>query len=100
MGNEKSNTQLWTATITLKAFANFSPGLRFGNPGKKTHPNLFEGATLKRVASPSPESHPVATPSELRRNKCSLFTQGFKANPGLKLANAFSVIVALQEFSI
>jgi hypothetical protein len=26
MGNEKSNTQLWSAAITLKALANFSPG--------------------------------------------------------------------------
>jgi hypothetical protein len=35
----------------------------------------------------------VATLSELRRSFVSgFFTQGFKANPGLKLANAFSVI--------
>jgi hypothetical protein len=33
--------------ITLKALANSSPGLRFGNPGK-THP-FVEGATLKEL---------------------------------------------------
>jgi hypothetical protein len=59
---------------------------------RKTHPHLFEGATLKRVASSSVELHPVATPSELRQNEYAFFTQGFKANAGLKLANAFSVI--------
>jgi hypothetical protein len=33
-GSDRPRIQLWSATITLKAFANFSPGLRFGNPGK------------------------------------------------------------------
>ena len=32
---------------TLKAFANFSPGLRFGNPGK-AHRNFYD-ATLKEL---------------------------------------------------
>jgi hypothetical protein len=79
-------------TLTLKAFASFSPGLRFGNPGK-TNPNIFDDANLKGLRHRSANRNPVATPSELRRNKCApFFTQGFKANPALKLANAFSVI--------
>jgi hypothetical protein len=59
----------------------------------KTHPNIFGDATLKGLRRRPSNRNPVATPSELRRNKCApFFTQGFKANPGLKLANAFSVI--------
>jgi hypothetical protein len=34
--------------ITLKAFANFSPGLCFGNPGKSAFP-FIEDATLKEL---------------------------------------------------
>ena len=89
----------WSATITLKALANFSPGLRFGNPGKNAS-ECFEDATLKGLRHCPPNRNPVATPSELRRNKCALFTQGFKANPGLKLANAFSVIVGAPKLSV
>jgi hypothetical protein len=37
-------------TITLKAFANASPGLRFGNPGE--HPFISTGHNSERVASP------------------------------------------------
>ena len=57
-----------------------------------TRPQFTGDATLKGLRPTSAESHPVANPSELRRNKCALFTQGFKANPGLEFANAFSVI--------
>jgi hypothetical protein len=35
----------------------------------------------------------LATPSELREFIEAFSTQGFKANPGLKFANAFSVRV-------
>jgi hypothetical protein len=34
---------------TLKAFANSSPGLRFGNPGDKIH-FILEYATLNEVS--------------------------------------------------
>jgi len=52
----------------------------------------------ERVASPSAES-------QTRRNSFrvatkSFLTQGFKANPGLKLANAFSVIVTVRRIAI
>jgi hypothetical protein len=84
-------TQLWSATITLKAFANFSLGLRFGNPGKNASES-FKDATLKWLPRRPSSCIPVATPSELRPDKCALFTQGFKANapiprgdPGLGL---------------
>jgi hypothetical protein len=46
-GSDRPNTQLWSATITLKAFANFSPGVALWQTRGKTHPNLFEDATLK-----------------------------------------------------
>ena len=58
----------------------------------KMHPNVFEDATLKGLRRRPRNRIPVATPSELRPNECALYSQGFKANPGLKLANAFSVM--------
>jgi len=55
------------STLTLKAFANFSPGLRFGNPGKM-HPNIFEDATLKRLRRRPPNRNP-------RRNSFRVATE-------------------------
>ena len=49
----------------------------------------YEIATLKELRRRSP-LQTLATPSELRPH-IVYFTQGFKANPGLELANAFSV---------
>jgi len=40
----------------------------------------------------------VATPSELRLNDGYLLPQGFKANPGLELANTFGVDNSVQLF--
>jgi hypothetical protein len=40
----------------------------------------------------------IATPSELRTVCGGFVNQGFKANPGLKLANAFSVIRRTLSF--
>jgi hypothetical protein len=39
----------WKFELTLKAFANFSPGLRFGNPGK-AHLSTERRKTLKGFA--------------------------------------------------
>jgi hypothetical protein len=50
----------------LKAFANFSPGLRFGNPGKRIP--FPEGATLKELRRGPLNRTTIATPSELRLN--------------------------------
>jgi hypothetical protein len=72
--------------LTLKAFANFSPGLCFGNPGKEAR-HFPEEANPERVASlqrTCSNSFRVAT-------RPTILTQGFKANPGLQLANAFGV---------
>jgi hypothetical protein len=44
------------------------------------------------VASPSPESRTRRNSFRVATKKGAFVTQGFKANPGLKLANAFSVI--------
>ena len=72
--------------ITLKAFGNFSPELRFGSPG------TCMSARVEDATSAPPKA--FATLSELRRISRSLIIQGFKANPGLTLANAFSVVRA------
>jgi hypothetical protein len=75
---------------TLKALANFSPGLRFGNPGFKTESRRFF-ATLKELREFG-KGPMVMQPFQGCEQPLSAFLpQGFKANPGLKLANAFSV---------
>ncbi len=73
--------------LTLKAFANSSPGLRFGNPGKGI---LFlEGATLKELRRRPLNRKTVATPSELRRNKCALLSPGFQSKPWAEICQRF-----------
>jgi hypothetical protein len=80
--------------LTVKAFANFSPGLGFGNPGKEA-PHFQRMQTLKRLRRG--DSKPVATPSELRQDQGASYPQGFKANPGLELANTFGVSQCLRR---
>src|SRR5258705_4043890 len=80
----------WLNTFfTPKAFANSQPRLRFGNPGNaQSFPrrrNSEEVALAARRSEIRRNSFRVAT----RTNRP--YSQGFKANPGLKLANAFSV---------
>ena len=72
--------------LTLKAFANSSPGLRLATLGSRAP--LTGQITLKGLLRDT----------ETRRNSFRVATkqreslpQGFKANPGLELANAFSV---------
>jgi hypothetical protein len=78
--------------LTLKAFANFNPGLCFWQPW--VHRCLL-------IKGRNPDG--VATKVGLLRKRSQVLqscdeshwaflTQGFKANPGLKLANAFSVM--------
>ena len=57
---------VWRRRRTLKALANFSPGLGFGNPG---HKRLFKKRrNPERVASMVAEiARPIATLSGLRR---------------------------------
>ena len=78
-------------TITLKAFANSSPGLRSGNPGVT---DFMKDATLKGLRSPSAKSQLLQSCEE---SLAAFKTQGFKANPGLELANAFSVNVLRSD---
>jgi hypothetical protein len=76
---------------TLKAFANSSPGLRSGNPGLTSVSKLF--ATLKGLRTGCDLEDADATLSGLRTKSMSGFVPGLpRCNPGLKLANAFSVI--------
>src|SRR6266545_3237112 len=53
------------------------------------------------VASPLADRKPIANPSQPLQgwdeNKHAPFSQGFKANPGLELANAFSVTLATRR---
>jgi len=82
-----------TRRITLKAFANSSPGVALWQPWGNMH-SFSRRRNSEGVASSFADRKAFATPSELRNNLCRFFqTQGFKANPGLALANAFSVIV-------
>jgi len=69
----------------------FQPRVCFETLGASKHP--FSIATLKGLGldDATRESQIVATPSELRLNKHALSSQGFKANPGLEVANAFGV---------
>ncbi|HVQ39819.1 MAG TPA: hypothetical protein VMS31_19925 [Pyrinomonadaceae bacterium] len=56
----------------------------------------IEDATLKELPLPlANRNKHLATPSELQRIYQAFATQGFKANPGLKLANAFSALLTL-----
>ena len=76
---------------TLKAFANSSPGLRFGNPGN-IH-SFLEDAALKELRRGFVTARLFATPSELRRISCATFEPRVsKQTPGLEFANAFGVI--------
>jgi len=55
--------------------------------------NMLEDATLKELRLAFADYKAVATPSELRNTSCALLNPGLpKPNPGLELANAFSVI--------
>jgi hypothetical protein len=73
--------------LTLKAFANSSPGLRFGNRGKA--PLILEEATLKELRrSLNARS---ATPSELRGIFGKLFLKpGFQSKPWSGIGERFS----------
>ena len=79
--------------LTLKAFANFSPGFRFGNPGR-TRP-LQKTQTLKGLRR-IPETR--RNPLRVATRQTCILTQGFKANPRLELANAFSVKSELRQY--
>src|SRR5258705_856964 len=80
--------------VTPKVFANFSPGLSFGNPGL-TNVIWWERATLKGWCPPR---KPVAIPSGLRQNQSPVLSPGLpKLNPGLKLANTFGVTLRELE---
>jgi hypothetical protein len=75
--------------VTPKVFANFSPGLGFDNPGNKNALRVI--ATLKglrRRSSPNRCRNPFRVAKNLL---VTILTQGFRANPGLKLANTFGV---------
>jgi hypothetical protein len=70
--------------LTLKAFTNFSPRLRFGNPGKSARGNPMRSQLLQSCDKTKHASYP----------------QGFKANPGLEFANTFGVEFKLQQYSV
>src|SRR6185436_6833905 len=73
-------TRIQILPFTLKALANSSPGLRFGNPGKKRLKRII--ATLKELLRFLLATRDAATPSELRlRNWNTLFPRVAKAQP-------------------
>jgi len=73
--------------LTLKAFANSSPGLRFCNPGGDAP--IYKERTLKALRRET--RRPVELLQSCHKTNHESNSQGFIANPGLKLANAFSV---------
>jgi hypothetical protein len=89
----------WANTLTLKAFANSSPGLRFGNPGI-THAIFTEDATLKGLRRRPLHRNPVATPSELRRNKYEPYPPGFQSKPWAKISQRFQRKGRANTFSV
>jgi len=95
--DQRAEATVLTRNNNAESVGQFQPRVALWQPWVKTHPNLFQDATLKGLRRRPSSLNPVATPSELRSDKCALFTQGFKANPGLKLANAFSVIAGVAR---
>ena len=76
--------------VTLKALANVSPGFALKPWVQKCPRRLF--ATLKGLRGFAVNKR-RATPSELRLREMRCLFPGLpKRNPGLELANAFSVI--------
>src|SRR6185436_13950003 len=72
-------TRIQILPFTLKALANSSPGLRFGNPGKKSRKRIV--ATLKELLRFLLATRD-ATPSESRlKNWNALFPRVAKARP-------------------
>ena len=77
--------------VTLKALANFSPGLRFGNPGGNG--SLNRRRNPEGVASSHYNRGPIATLFRVAPKEVESLSPGLpKRNPGLKLANTFGVI--------
>jgi hypothetical protein len=66
--SERKHLATTSTDSTLKALANFSPGLRFGNPEERPFISLRHNS--ERVVSLFADSKAVATPSELRRTAC------------------------------
>jgi hypothetical protein len=73
--------------LTLRAFANSSPGLRFGNPGK-AH-SFLEDATLKGLR----DRRRIATLSQLlqscEESLAPLLTPGFQSKPWAEIGQRF-----------
>src|SRR5258705_8683935 len=76
--------------VTPKVFANFSPGLSFGNPGDKTGDCFCrnpEGIATLEFARGGRHPFRVA-----RSHRMTFVSPGLpKLNPGPKLANTFGV---------
>jgi len=69
------------------------PGLRFGNH----EVNFLEDATLKELRRRSRTAKQSQLLQSCEEASAALLSQGFRANPGLKLANAFSVSERRKE---
>jgi len=75
----------------------YAEGVRKFSPGFALKPwgraRLKEDATLRGLHRRPEIAKGVATPSELRVDNWYLLPEGFKANPGLELANAIGVSI-------
>ena len=92
-----TNRRRKTLSTTLKAFANSSPGFAL-KPWvaemQQEFPRNSEG-----VANALPWACGDATPSELFLETIGIYPGLPKPNPGLELANAFSVVRRLPSFT-
>jgi hypothetical protein len=95
VAKRSATSNIYDKVSTPKAFASSSPGFALKRREKVTHHWCSQPEKgLRRDDGPRAS---VATPSELRLNNLVFDPQGFKTNPGLELANAFSVIMVAQR---
>jgi hypothetical protein len=74
---------------TLKAFANFSPRLRFGNPGTKVH-FILESATLKGLRRRLLNSTPHRNSFRVGMHFVEAFSSpGFQGKPWAGISERF-----------
>jgi hypothetical protein len=74
--------------MTLKALANSSPGLRFGNL-QNTRLSFIDIRNPERVASPSTESQPRRNSFRVAKNLLGIRDPGFQSKPWAGISERF-----------
>jgi len=89
--------KIYRKLTTLKAFANSSPGLSFGNPGE--NPSLFKGATLKELGRRLLTAKP-RNPFRVANNLRASLHPGFQSKPWADSGQRFQRYSILARFRI